>query len=101
MTDPTAPRTVEPHGQYPGATQINVDGRCFQVAGIGSEAVAMLEAHAECVLTGLAIPQYPSRRTWSDGEIVESGEDAAGSAAPVPSRVSGGRGRPSSEGRSQ
>lgn len=41
MTDPTAPRTVEPHGQYAGATQINVDGRCFQVAGVGPEAVAM------------------------------------------------------------
>lgn len=61
MADPTAPRTVEPHGQYPGATQINVDGRCFQVAGIGPEAVAMLEAHAECVRTGVAVPNYGRR----------------------------------------
>jgi len=61
MTDPTAPRTVAPHGQYPGATQINVDGRCFQVAGIGPEAVAMLETHAECVLTGVVVPDYGRR----------------------------------------
>ncbi len=99
--NPACNRTVAPTSQYPGMTQVVVDGRCFQVAGIGPEAVAMLEAHAECALTGAAIPQYPSRRTWSDGEIVESGGDAAGSAAPVPSRVSGGRGRPSSEGKAQ
>jgi len=94
-------RTVLPSVQHPGMTQIVRDGRCFQIATVDAVALALLEAHAECVLTGVAVPQYPSRRTWSDGKIVESGGAATGSAAPVPHRVSGGRGRPSAKGKGQ
>ena len=59
--NPVRNRTVAPTSQYPGMTQVVVDGRCFQVAGVGPEAVAMLEAHAECVLTGAAVPDYGRR----------------------------------------
>jgi hypothetical protein len=68
-------RTVAPTSQYPGMTQIVRDGRCFQIAGVDAEAIALLEAHAECVLTGVAVPEYPSRRVWSQDLAV--GDDAA------------------------
>lgn len=57
----TSDRTVAPTSQYPGMTQIVRDGRCFQIPGVDAEAVDLLEAHAECVLTGVAVPSYGSR----------------------------------------
>lgn len=89
--DPCAARTVDPTVQHPGMTQIVRDGRCYQVAAVGPAATAMLEAHADCIATGVAIPDYGSR--WPANPI-PSDARCVGSAAPVPSRVSRGRGRP-------
>jgi len=100
MTDPINPavdRTVPATVQHPGMTQIVRDGRCYQVAAVGPAATAMLEAHADCIATGVAIPDYGHR--WPDPPI-QSDARSVGSAAPVPSRVSRGRGRPSSKGKS-
>lgn len=93
--DPATDRTVPATAQHPGMTQIVRDGRTYQVASVGPEATEMLECHAAAIATGVAIPNYGSR--WPDPPAADHESDArcAGSAAPVPSRVSRGRGRPS------
>jgi len=59
--DPAVDRIVEPTAQHPGMTQIVRDGRCFQVAGTGPEAVAMLELHAKATALGEPLPDYGQR----------------------------------------